>query len=788
MANNKYTRQTTSTYPDPESSTGQGIEVTAWTDEAWNKHQEALKKYQADQEWRKANPFLSGLKDFGYNALDRTGRFINDEIFLNKNNIRVRNAQRHPEVMNAIQKGGNIAGAIVLAPFLAYTAAETAPIWIPALKTAGQALTPSTWIGGFFDAFGTQAPAWLLNSADLGASAYFAGQTGKEIDKNGLNWKTGINALLSLTPFTREGQAIRGVGSALRNPVSSFSSVVDDFRAARNVMSSPEANFAREFRRSINNTKFINVPIEHVSTKGITEGAGLNSYSSSDVGFHFSPAGSPTTYNIQQATNAPFVRTGTWTYTNNTKPVFVVDKGNWRFQFNPEIYRGVNPGTTVAENTIALNQKGPNFTYINNYEGKGAKSYMTTQPNFGIQLSKNIHNNSINWDAPGINTSEGIRMIDGTLTPNLSFRLDNYLGLPNKAFFGVIPKHEDLGTFFIQKYSQNGRNYWHAENSDGTIMAYKTPEMDDFKIFTNSNRDDEQLKTLDKIANEILDSRHNFIESLPDNRIKSIVKSTNINDENTNNISLLPKRENSRVDLLRASVQDDIENIYLSDKYIDRYMTSLGINPKNKDLRNQVKTILSRDIYNTYDAATPFIFKSKNSSLGGESSTKFKRAPFNPKNPFRLVKIPEDFRYGINSNTEADYLQNDWTSILFHEFGHNIWNDETPFSKYIRNHNLTQINNEYSPLMLTEEALKRENADFVRYLRQPTEFRQRIMEGVRYGIKKGNLTPEEIYNECTTTGFAALKPFFTKDYLVKMLGVMLGSIPVIMNNKDDQSS
>lgn len=87
--------------------------------------------------------------------------------------------------------------------------------------------------------------------------------------------------------------------------------------------------------------------------------------------------------------------------------------------------------------------------------------------------------------------------------------------------------------------------------------------------------------------------------------------------------------------------------------------------------------------------------------------------------------------------------------------------------------------------MLTKEAFKRENADFVRYLREPTEFRQRIMEGVRYGIKEGNLTPEEIYNECTTTGFAALKPFFTKDYLVKMLGLMLGSIPVIMNNKDD---
>ena len=104
--------------------------------------------------------------------------------------------------------------------------------------------------------------------------------------------------MLSLAPFTREEQAIRGVGSALRNPASSFSSVIDDFKTARNAMSSPEANLAREFRRSVNNTKFINVPIEHVSNRGMTEGAGLNSYSTSDVGFHFSPAGSPTAYNI----------------------------------------------------------------------------------------------------------------------------------------------------------------------------------------------------------------------------------------------------------------------------------------------------------------------------------------------------------------------------------------------------------------------------------------------------------------------------------------------------------
>ncbi len=161
--------------------------------------------------------------------------------------------------------------------------------------------------------------------------------------------------MLSLTPLTREEFAIKAVGSAFRNPVQSFGSVIDDFRAARNAVNSPETNLAREFNRSIRNTRFINVPIEHVSTKGVTEGAGLNSYSDSDVGFHFSPAGSPTTYNIQQATNAPFVRTGTWTYTNNTKPVFVIDKGNWRYSFNPEIYNGVNPGKTISENAMALN-------------------------------------------------------------------------------------------------------------------------------------------------------------------------------------------------------------------------------------------------------------------------------------------------------------------------------------------------------------------------------------------------------------------------------------------------
>lgn len=193
-------------------------------------------------------------------ALNGVAKFVNDEIFFNKDNIRVKNARRHPRAMDAVQEGGNIAGAIVAAPFAAYTAVQAAPVVMPVLKVAGQAVTPSTWIGGVAQTTGYQAPAWLLNGADLAASAYYANEAGKDIDKNGLTWRTGFNALMSLAPMTRETEAIEGVANTLRRPTQAVSSVVDDFRAARNAVSSPEAILGREFNRSVKDTRFVNTP------------------------------------------------------------------------------------------------------------------------------------------------------------------------------------------------------------------------------------------------------------------------------------------------------------------------------------------------------------------------------------------------------------------------------------------------------------------------------------------------------------------------------------------------
>lgn len=141
----KYTRQTASVEYDPELQTNTAVS-TMWTDDAWNRAQEASRKYQEYQQWRRNHPFLAA----GRSALSGLGNFVNDELLLNKGNIRALNAQANPEVMDQLQQAGNFAGSLVAAPFVL----ESAPTWAP---WAGRALwnglkwrytTPSGWILG----------------------------------------------------------------------------------------------------------------------------------------------------------------------------------------------------------------------------------------------------------------------------------------------------------------------------------------------------------------------------------------------------------------------------------------------------------------------------------------------------------------------------------------------------------------------------------------------------------------------------------------------------------------
>lgn len=163
-----YTRETTSTTPDG------GVQVTAWTDEAWNRAQEAQRRYQEDQEWQRNRPTLAWMRNAGRNVLDGVGRFVNDEILLNPGNIRVRNAQAHPEGLKWFREGGNEAVALL--------GLATAPMWLPevaavlpTLSGAGEGSLLSTIIPQIASRTAPQL-ANMLNWGTLGLGTYAIGR------------------------------------------------------------------------------------------------------------------------------------------------------------------------------------------------------------------------------------------------------------------------------------------------------------------------------------------------------------------------------------------------------------------------------------------------------------------------------------------------------------------------------------------------------------------------------------------------------------------------------------
>lgn len=580
----------------------------------------------------------------------------------------------------------------------------------------------------------------------------------------------------SLAASYAGGMAGRYVGDKFNNPhAGQFVGTLLGHPTANFAANS--ANNARRFyngyrlgqalNNSLKNTKLIVKPVEHVSPFGITNGSSLDV---GTEGIHLSSIGSSTTPRVEQfflnEGKFPFVRTGTWTYSTNTKPVWVKDVGSFKRGYNPDFDSKVDNGIT-------------NFSYTNNFEGKGNTSYATMEPSFGLQLSKNIKDDQIDWNAPAVKTSEGLRLVDGTMTPNLRGTLYNYLGFPSEYFnYTSIKSHPEWGEGFIgEKYSQNGRDYYIGENSNRSKVVYKLPGESDFHMIEPTSEQD-YWRIIGEINDAILTSRHRFIESLPDNEIKNIVRSQGISKETDlsgldNSYSI----EGTRLgDILQSKVKNDIQDVYLSDEYITRYMKSVGISPENRDFRELLKNRISYDLNKTYNKAIPAFYRTEDSNGGASDYL------------IDYFGRPIQFKYGINGNMHPDYLQNDWTSILFHEFGHNIFADTTPFSKYIRKHSATLRYNYPLEFTKPEYVLQSYDPDsFVNYISKLNEFRQRIMEGVRYGIKEGNLTPEEIYNECEISGFKELKKYFRKDYLIKMLGLMLSTTPVIVNSNDKTS-
>lgn len=521
----------------------------------------------------------------------------------------------------------------------------------------------------------------------------------------------------------------------------------------------------RTLDKAVDNTQLINVPVEHVSPNGVTKGSTLDV---GEGGIHLSPVGSSTIPQIENYLLSqgqfPFVRTGTWTFSNNTKPVKVQDVGYFGKGFNPDFDTKVNNGIT-------------NFSYTNNFEGKGNTSYLTTEPSQGLQLSKNTTNNAsrIDWNTPDVITPEGIRLADGTLIKDRSGLndLEKYFN-PREIFYDdIIEDGARIGKKVT--YLQNGRKYsvstypgeYYVQTPEGT-QSFPFPNDGNTLDILNGRRE-----ALRHARQFVLDSRDKWIQSL-DNVSQDIVRSRLISPESIpdkygdRDLTLLIN--NSRIgNRIKASVQQDINDVYLSNEYITRYMKSLGLNPNNREFRDQITRRIANDLQETYETNDP-IFYQYHSREGGISNS-------------------GNRTYGINGNADYRYFDNDWTSVTFHEFGHNLYGQNTPTGKYISLYTRNLLKNNPVEYSLKTQLAREVNPNirkYTDYLSDPDEFRQRIMEGVRYGIKE-NLTPEEIYNQCNVQGFLDLKKHFTKQYLVKMLGLMLGTFPVIFKNNDKTS-
>ena len=380
----------------------------------------------------------------------------------------------------------------------------------------------------------------------------------------------------------------------------------------------------------------------------------------------------------------------------------------------------------------------------------------------------------LNWDTPDVVTPEGVKLADGTLTKSTEGfdDLEKYFGQDHIKYNGNTTR-----------YSHNGRKYtitqspgeYSVETPEGT-QSFSYPTNGDILSILNGKADAR------KGAQEfILNSRNNWINSLDDIsqqvvRRQQTAPRVTVDSNNQADLSdrELVLEDGPIYDFIKNSVRSDIDNVYLSDAYIDRYMKSLGQDPKDLVKRSTISKILKRDLKHT-DLINDLMYYQLPPDNGGLSSS-------------------DAFIYGINGNAGQNFLTKDnISSTIFHEFGHNLFGQNTSTGKYIRAYdtNLLKDDNPLDNLSMTADIMSRIDPNLkkhIDYLSKPTEFRQRVMEGVRYGIINGNLTPEQIYKQCQLPGFLGLKRHFTKQYLIKMLGAMLGTAPVIINATNDKSS
>ena len=402
---------------------------------------------------------------------------------------------------------------------------------------------------------------------------------------------------------------------------------------------------------------------------------------------------------------------------------------------------------------------------------------------FANEARKDLQKEGLNW---GTATNMALSLVPFTKDPqaiqaisqglrNAAGKVNNVASSAKKVF--TSPKYSKIPDF--TSIGSDYHNIW-------TNTDYYTLNGIDYGIQTDINTNQKYLITpnqtylipedmsLSDIKNYINREHMKYIRNLDLRRdFKHLIVRHPNQPDLINSTSSTWERDfaNSDIsgtkagDIIQNYAKQDIDNIFLSDEYITRYLNSLGISPNNRDFRELAYKILQNDLYNLHNKAKPILYSSK--SLNGGMSWK--------------NSDKDILYYGINGNTSS-LTNEDIESIIFHEFGHNLWDSNTNFGNYIVNYNTKLLSGNNDPSKNLHFIARLKDPDYAKYISDPDEFSQRIREAVRYGIQH-KLTPEQIYN-ADIDGFRDLKYFFPKDYLIKMLGGLLTTSPVILNQND----
>ena len=705
-------------------------------------------KYQQDQAYIAGQPqFVQGRSDEEL-AADRWRRQLavrqnqqNDAFTLNMNNFRWsdRFAYEHPDMVEKASQNNQITAGIINA---ALGTRAAGPL-LKGLATIGQAFIPSTWLEGIMGYFGYTVPWWLSTGVDLAASAYFAKQAGDEFDRNGFTPYTAINGALSLIPMTRSAEGISAVSNGLRNLTENGKGAVKAVAEAVEGMLPKGLTVSKAINQGVKDTKLVNMPVEHVTSNGVT--TGLNSYSDSDVGFHLSPEGSPTTTAIQESTGMPYVRRGTWTYSDNTKPKVVTDNGNWTYDFSPELYSGTNPGKTNWENVIALDSKGPNFAYKNNFEGNGEVSYMTTSPEFGLSLSKNV---KFPEEVPTIEHNP--------MKPYSPF--EDYM-VDFKGFSGDEA---------MNGYGYIGDDFYSITKFPSGKYSITVLDSNlNYKNIGEFDTEGEALSKLKELHSEFISKlnplqRYMYLNQNKGKSIKPLYDEYYDGFISEETIDSFVDKEFTK--LAKDYTQQAIEGVYFHPDYQDRFFKAVEDYDPSLNAGDEWEKFYN-GLTKIQEEYTPIMYMPEYKYTAGET--------FQIEPPI-IALNPKMYKF---------------TETPLHEFGHGMYGySYEKFFKFIKDHNKHVIGNPEDHLITPMAQLDPKDQARVKYFINPRnqydEFRQQLFTTVDEAIRN-EWTAEQAYEY--SSNMRRFKKYFQKDYLIRVIAKLLAMMPVVsaISNNDN---